>query len=329
LEIGRRLGAGFALVLALVVLTAAIGVARLQGVGEATRALAERSLVKERLASAWQLATSTNSVRTFSLLKSDDADVQAYLQKNITATSAVITETQKKLEDMLASPEEQALSADIKKKRGAYVELRNQILKLKAEGKRDDAAKLTDTQLLGALDAYDASIRAMVAQQQQDIDKTAADIEAQYRSGRIYLVGLTAFALVIGSVVAWAAHAQHRRPDRRGAADRRDRGRRRPEPGIRDRARRRLRPAAARHGRDGRHAHRPGDAHQGLHRLDRGGLAADRGGQRRPVFAHRAAGQLAGGDGCFDGGTHFHRQAERRQRTPGQPAGRVGLRPWR
>uniref|UniRef100_UPI000D3D4C6F methyl-accepting chemotaxis protein n=1 Tax=unclassified Variovorax TaxID=663243 RepID=UPI000D3D4C6F len=202
-KIGRRLGAGFALVLALVVVTAGIGVLRLQAVGDATQALAERTLVKERLAAAWQLGTSTNSVRTFSLLKSNDPEVQAYLQKNIAATSAVITETQKKLEDMLATPAEQALSADIKARRATYVELRNQILKLKAEGRRDEAARLTDAQLMPALDGYDASIRAMVAHQQQEIDNTAAAIDAQYRSGRITLVVLAAFALAIGSAVAW------------------------------------------------------------------------------------------------------------------------------
>jgi methyl-accepting chemotaxis protein/methyl-accepting chemotaxis protein-2 (aspartate sensor receptor) len=202
-KIGRRLGAGFALVLALVVITAGIGVLRLQGVGDATETLAAHSLAKERLAAAWQLGTNTNSVRTFSLLKSEDAAVQEYLQKNITATSAVITETQKKLEAMLASPEELALSADIKKKRGEYVELRNQILKLKADGRKEEATKLTDSQLLPALDGYDASIRAMVSHQQKEIDRTAAGIGAQYRSGRAWLVGLAAFAVVAGSVIAW------------------------------------------------------------------------------------------------------------------------------
>ncbi|QNK68913.1 methyl-accepting chemotaxis protein [Variovorax sp. PAMC26660] len=201
--IGMRLGAGFALVLALLVATAGVGVLRLQGVGEATQEMAQRSLVKERLASAWQLGTSTNSVRTFSLLKSNDAEVQAYLQKNIASTSAVISETQKKLEDMLSSPAELALSAGIKKKRGDYVELRNQILKLKADGHLDEAAKLTDTRLLPALDGYDASIRAMVAHQQQDIDKTAAAIDAQYRSGRVYLIALAVFSVALGSVLAW------------------------------------------------------------------------------------------------------------------------------
>ena len=143
----QRLGAGFAVVLALVVLIAGVGVLRLQAVGEATKDMARQSLVKERLASAWQLGTTTNSVRTVSLLKSNDAAVQDYLQKSIAGTSASISETQKKLEDMLAAPAELALSADIRKKRGDYVELRNKLLKLKAGGQPEEAAKLTDTQL--------------------------------------------------------------------------------------------------------------------------------------------------------------------------------------
>ncbi|OAK66700.1 hypothetical protein A3K87_05685 [Variovorax paradoxus] len=199
----RRLGAGFAVVLALVVLIAGLGVLRLQAVGEATKELARQSLVKERLASAWHLGTTSNGVRTISLLKSTDATVQDYLKKGITVTSAGISETQKKLEDMLVSPVELALSADIKKKRGDYVELRNKLLKLKADGQPEEAAKLTDTQLLPVLETYDASIRAMAALQQQQIDSTASDIEARYQSGRVYLVVLAALALALGSVIAW------------------------------------------------------------------------------------------------------------------------------
>ncbi|NVM86800.1 methyl-accepting chemotaxis protein [Variovorax sp. SG517] len=201
--VGRRMGVVFACLLALLVLIAGIGVLRLQAVGDATAGMAGDSLAKERLAAAWQLGTNTNSIRTFSLLKSDDPAVQEYLQKNISATSALITETQKKLEAMLDSSEELALSADIKKKRGDYVELRNQILKLKGDGRKDEAAQLTDTRLLPALDAYDASIRAMVSHQQQEIDKAAAGIGDQYRSGRRWIVGLAALAIVAGSAIAW------------------------------------------------------------------------------------------------------------------------------
>ena len=111
-KIGTRLGTGFALVLALAAVIAAIGVMGLQRVGDGTERMAQRSLAKERLAATWLQATSNNSVRTFALVKSNDAAVQAYLQENIGRTSKLISETQKKLEAMLETPEEEALSAD-------------------------------------------------------------------------------------------------------------------------------------------------------------------------------------------------------------------------
>jgi len=200
---GTRLGGGFALVLALGAAIAFIGILRLQGVGDATREMVNVSLEKERLAASWLLATSTNSVRTFSLLKSDDAQVQAYLKKNIAQTSAIISQTQKKLEDMPGSPEELAISADIRKKRADYLALRDRILKLKADGRQAEAAQLTDTQLLPALDGYDASIRAMLGFQQAQIDQAAASIDALYRAGRMQIVVLALAAMGLGSVLAW------------------------------------------------------------------------------------------------------------------------------
>ena len=172
-KIGSRLGIGFALVLALVAAIAGIGVLRLQGVGDATQDMARHSLAKERLAATWLLATSTNSVRTFSLLKTNDPDVQDYLQKNIAKTSTSISETQKQLEELLVSPEELALSTDIKTKRAEYIALRNQILKLKADGKQDEAAQLTNSKLLAMLDSYDGSIRAMLTHQQAEIGRAS------------------------------------------------------------------------------------------------------------------------------------------------------------
>ncbi len=172
-KIGTRLSGGFALVLALVAAIAAIGVVRLQGVGDATRDMTRQSLEKERLAAAWLLATSTNSVRTFALLKSNDPEVQEFLQKSIGKNSAVINETQKSLEDMLSTPEELALSKDIKSRRAEYLELRNTILKLKSDGKPDEAAGLGKEKLIPTLDADDASIRAMVNHKKDRIDQSS------------------------------------------------------------------------------------------------------------------------------------------------------------
>ncbi|RST46783.1 MCP four helix bundle domain-containing protein, partial [Variovorax sp. MHTC-1] len=211
-KIGTRLGIGFALVLALLASIAGIGVLRLQNVGNATEDMVQRSLVKERLAAAWLLGTSSNSVRTFALVKSNDAEVQDYLQKNITKTSAGISETQKKLEAMLDSPEEQAISADIKEKRSQYIALRSGILKLKAEGKQDEAAQITNSKLVPMLDVYDASIRSMLTYQAERIDQAAGSIDGLYRSGRSNVIVLAVLALALGAVLAWLLTRSITRP---------------------------------------------------------------------------------------------------------------------
>ncbi|HYP85635.1 methyl-accepting chemotaxis protein [Variovorax sp.] len=202
-KIRTRLGAGFALVLALVAAIAAVGIWRLQHVGEATHDMAQLELEKERLAATWLLNTSNNSIRTFALLKSNDPDVQDYLQKAMTRTSAAISETQKKLEGMLSEPQELALLEEIKARRAAYVGLRTQILKLKADGQLDEAARLGKEKLIGTLDSYDASIRAMSEHLRARIDATAAEIDGQYRAGRTQLMVIAALALAVGAVLSW------------------------------------------------------------------------------------------------------------------------------
>ncbi|WPH19591.1 methyl-accepting chemotaxis protein [Variovorax paradoxus] len=212
LKIGTRLGIGFALVLALMACIAGIGVFRLQGVGDAVQEMVQRSLVKERLAANWLLNTSSNSVRTFALVKSNDAEVQAYLQKQMSKTSAGISETQAKLEAMLDSPEEQAISADIKEKRSQYVGLRNAILKLKAEGKQDEAAGLTNDKLVPMLEVYDASIRGMLTHQAERIDKAAEAVHGLNRAGRANVIVLAVVALLLGGVLAWLLTRSITRP---------------------------------------------------------------------------------------------------------------------
>ena len=202
-SVRTRLGGRFALMLAIVIAVAGIGVMRLQGVGDATREMTQRSFQKERMAASWLLATSNNGIRTLDLMKSSDPDLQDYLQKSIAKTSADISTAQNKLEEVLVSPEELALSAAVKKKRSEYIELRNAILKLKTGGNQAEVVRLTNDKLLPALDSYDASIRAMLTHQQEQIDKTAAFINELYRSGRIDLIVLTVFALALGATLAW------------------------------------------------------------------------------------------------------------------------------
>ncbi|MFC5521869.1 methyl-accepting chemotaxis protein [Polaromonas jejuensis] len=203
LKIGTRLGMGFALVLLLLTVIAGLGVWRLQNVGDATQEMVKEALVKERLAAHWLVATGTNSVRTFALVKSTDLEDQKYFQKGITQTSLGITENSKKLVSMLDTPEEKSLYEESMAKRAAYIDLRTAALKLKADGQHAQAVQLADAKLVPALEAYDASIRNMLLHQEANIDQTASAIDALYRSGRFSLIALTLIALAMGGMLAW------------------------------------------------------------------------------------------------------------------------------
>ena len=119
LNIGTRLTLGFGLVLVLVLLCvfSAVGIWRLQQMGDAADAMAKRTLLKERIAAEWRVATSRNSIRIFALVKTLDAADKQYFQKGIIQASLEITENSKKLYDLLETAEEKSLFADSAAKR--------------------------------------------------------------------------------------------------------------------------------------------------------------------------------------------------------------------
>ena len=114
---------------------------------------------------------------------------------------------------MLASPEEQALNADIKERRSQYIALRNKILKLKAQGQQDEAAQLTNGQA-------GADARRLRRQHPRHAERTRAARSTGrpppstqlYRAGRINLIVLAVLALALGAVLAWLLTRSITRP---------------------------------------------------------------------------------------------------------------------
>jgi len=200
LKIGARLAIGFAVVLSLMLLIAGIGIWRLQAVGNATETMTKEALEMERLSSDWVEATTANSVRTVALTKSTDGEDQKYFQKQISETSKRITEIQKKIEAANLDDAEKQLLADIGDKRKGYIDIREGILKMKAAGQDGEAKQIVLSKMIPALDAYVASVEKFQSYQKDDINKTASAIDANYRSGRMLLIGLAIAALVIGIV---------------------------------------------------------------------------------------------------------------------------------
>ncbi len=202
-SIGTRLGLGFAAVLLLLLMVAGVGWWGLQAMGTATQDMATEALKKERLAAEWLVATSTNSVRTFALVKSTDEADQKAFQKSITETSQRITVISKALLERLDTPGEKRLYEDSVIKRANYIALRGAAIKLNTEGQRAASAQLVEAKLVPALEAYDASIKAMLQHQKASIDLSVQRIEDLNQSSERSLIALTGVAVALGAALSW------------------------------------------------------------------------------------------------------------------------------
>ncbi|ALU91751.1 methyl-accepting chemotaxis protein [Herbaspirillum rubrisubalbicans] len=203
LKIGARLTIGFIALLMLMIVMVGLGAWRLGSIGDATDAMIQVALKKERDAVQWHAAIKENGVRTFAVMKSDDPAVQQYFQKQIDAQSAKVSQLQKQVEAAITTPEEKQLFEHVGKLRTTYRETRQNIFDIKKAGDPTRAREMTDTILVKLMDDYANSVLRYAEFQKKVIDETAADINHNYRSGRSMLVILGACELVLGALLAW------------------------------------------------------------------------------------------------------------------------------
>ena len=203
LKIGTRLGLGFAAMLLLMAVIAGTGFLRLASVGQSTDEMIAHALVKERLANQWSNLLGPTIVRSFAMVKATDPAVVAYFAKARADSSALINPVQKKLEELLTSPEEKKLYAGVADARAVVLEVIEKINKLKAAGQSDEASTMADNQFASGLVVYEEAVAKLAAYQRDKIDVLSKGILADHESGQTLLLLLSAIALVLGALFAW------------------------------------------------------------------------------------------------------------------------------
>ncbi|MFJ3055148.1 methyl-accepting chemotaxis protein [Herbaspirillum sp. NPDC087042] len=203
LKIGVRLAIGFISLLMLMAVMVGLAVWRLESIGDATDAMVQVALQKERDAVQWHATIKENGVRTFAVMKSDDPAFQQSFQKQIDTQSAQISQLQKRVEGAIADPEEKRLFDEVGKLRVTYRDTRQKIFDMKATGQIDKAREMTDTVLVKMMDDYANGVLRYAEFQKNLINSAAADIDRNYRSGRSMLIALGAIEMLLGAMLAW------------------------------------------------------------------------------------------------------------------------------
>jgi len=200
IKIGRRLGLGFGALLLLMAAMSAVGILRLREVGNATEAMVNDALVKERLATEWMKIIEGNGIRTLARIKSADPVAQKYFAQQIGAQTGRANEIFKQL-DASTPPGDKYLN-DVKAQLERYKNVRDAVLKLKEGGDEEGMRNATEQQFIPAMLAYNDSVSRFVDAQKDFINTSAAIIGAHYSTGLAVMSSLAVVALAVGALLS-------------------------------------------------------------------------------------------------------------------------------
>jgi methyl-accepting chemotaxis protein len=203
LNIAKRLGVGFALVLSLTLLIAVAAIWRLNTIADATRAMMAVPLAKERMMEEWHMLTFSAARRTAAIVKSSDPSLVEFFKADGVKTSARTTELLKRIEGLIETQEERALFERITAIRKTYAAAKDRAIMARASGDAAAAERILNEECTPAADAYESTQAALVKTQQDHIDAIAREIDAASRDSARMIVVLASVAVLFGAVCAW------------------------------------------------------------------------------------------------------------------------------
>jgi methyl-accepting chemotaxis protein len=203
LNIGKRLGLGFAILLLLSMVAILIGITRLNAVAGATRELLKEPLATERFVSEWNLVINAAVRRTAAIARSSDQSLSGFFASDQDYTTKKASELQLAIGTRMQSDREKTVFAEIGELRKAYLSSRNAIVALKKEGKFDEANQMLDQTFTPASKSYILKVEELQNEQRRQIDQAAAGIEDNYLQGRNLMLLFGAVMLILGTLVSW------------------------------------------------------------------------------------------------------------------------------
>ena len=188
--------------LLLVALTA-IGVWRMHSASAKTDELVNVKVRNERLIDEWAKVVEVNAARTTTAWKVSDAADQQAIEDQMKGSSGRATDIQTLLGEALQEPAAKALLNKVFDTRKAYTTARAEVFKQKAAGNIDAARAIFEKDMVGKRELYLAALHDLSEAQRKQLDLTAAEIAAQYQSGRTLLLTIGALAILFGVGCAW------------------------------------------------------------------------------------------------------------------------------
>jgi len=203
LNIGARLGIGFAVVLVLMTIITVVSVTRLLALGtEIAETLDDRypkiqmvTIVKDNLNI---IARSTRNMVI--MTKPEDIRKEA---DRVGEARAGNGKTLADLEKVISSPKGIELFGQVKSAREKYNELLDKFLKMQTAGQRDEAASMLIVEIRPVQTAYMTSLEQILKFQDSLMKESGDEAKAAVNSGIGIILGVAILSALAGIVIAW------------------------------------------------------------------------------------------------------------------------------
>ncbi|APW36592.1 hypothetical protein RD110_04705 [Rhodoferax koreense] len=212
LSVAKRLGLGFALLLALSMAVILVGISRLNDVAARAQEMVASPIKTERLVSDWYRNIYTGVRRTGAIAKSNDPSLVQFFAEDQAASTKASSEYQKAVEPMMETEKEKALFAQIGEERKNYILVRDAVVATRAQGKAEEANQMLDQKFVPASKTYMGKMEELLNFQRQEIDDSARRIEASYAASRNLMILLGIVSLLLSAVIAWLLSGSITRP---------------------------------------------------------------------------------------------------------------------
>ncbi|MYM26727.1 HAMP domain-containing protein [Duganella sp. CY15W] len=203
MRIGTRLAFGFAVVLLLAILATSVALVNARANAQATRAMMEQPLAKERLVSDWYVLIYSAIARTALIARSTDDKLSDTFAETISASTKRGSELLAQIKELLATDEERKMYEEITELRSKYQKSKTDVMNARKASDAAKAEQLFKDAFTPSADAYQNRVKSFLAMQRKAIDDTAHAIDAANSRANSLLMLLALLMVSIGSVAAW------------------------------------------------------------------------------------------------------------------------------
>src|SRR5450830_1812623 len=206
MNVGARIVASFALVLAIMAGMTAVALWRLQAADASTASLVRDKLARRQLDADILAGARLNGLRAAALARSDSLEVADYFTAQLATGDRAQAALEAQLSVLVAQDPDPAAGALLAKSAGAraaYLAVRAEMLKLKDLGKTGEVGQLADGALESRFQAWLAALSAQLAFDSAAANTVAAASTAQFVNSRALLLGLGVLALAAGATLAF------------------------------------------------------------------------------------------------------------------------------